>query len=51
MFKIYKGKVKNQQNKKSKAIRSDCGGEYYGKYDGSGKCPGLFANFLKECGM
>ena len=50
-FKIYKAEVKNQLNRKIKAVRSDCGGEYYGRYDGSGRCPGPFANFLKEHGM
>ena len=49
MFKIYKAKVENQQNKKIKAIISDCGGEYYDGYDESGRYPELFANFLKEC--
>ena len=39
MFKIYKVKVENQQNRKIKAIRSDRGGEYYDRYDRSGRCP------------
>ena len=31
---------------------SDRGGEYYGKYDGSGEQhPGPFAKFLEECGI
>ncbi|KAG8475050.1 hypothetical protein CXB51_031854 [Gossypium anomalum] len=31
---------------------SDRGGEYYGRYDGSGEqCPGPFAKFLEECGI
>jgi len=51
MFKIYKVKVKNQHNKKIKAVRSDCDGEYCDRYDGSGRCPGPFANFLQECGI
>jgi len=29
MFKIYKVKVENQQNRKIKAVRSDRGSEYY----------------------
>jgi len=33
MFKIYKNEVKNQQNRKIKAVRSDHVGEYYSKYD------------------
>ena len=49
MFKIYKSEVENQQNRKIKAMRYDHGGEYYGIYDGLGRCPGPFVNFLKEC--
>jgi len=48
MFKIYKAKVENQQNRKMKAVRSNHGGEYYARYDVSGRCPGPFA--LKERG-
>ena len=48
MFKIYKTEVENQQNRKSKVVRSGHSGEYYSRYDGSGRCPGFFANFLKE---
>ena len=51
MFKIYKAEVKNQLNRKIKAVRSDRGGEYYDRYDGSGRCPRPFANFLNECGI
>jgi len=51
MFKIYKTEVENQHNRKIKAVRSDRGGEYYGRYDGSGRCPESFANFLKEFGI
>ena len=37
--------IKGLQN-----VRSDRGGEYYGKYDGSGEQrPRLFAKFLEEC--
>ena len=45
MFKIYKAEVENKLNKKIKAVRSDRGGEYYGRYDGSDRCLELFANF------
>ena len=45
MFKIYKAKVVNQVNKKIKAVRSDRCGEYYDKYDGTGRCPKSFVNF------
>ena len=49
MFKIYKTEVENQPNRKIKAVRSDRGGKYYAIYDGLGRCPRSFANFLKEC--
>jgi len=45
MFKIYKVEVENQLNRRIKAVRSDRCGEYYDRYDGSGRCPGPFANF------
>jgi len=32
-------KVENQQNRKIKDVRSNRGGEYYDRYDGSGRCP------------
>ena len=38
MFKIYKAEVENQHNRKIKAVRSHRGGEYYGRYDRSGRC-------------
>ena len=49
MFIIYKAEVENQLNRKIKVVRSDYGGEYYGRYDGSDRCPGSLVNFLKEC--
>ncbi|RVX10784.1 hypothetical protein CK203_018368 [Vitis vinifera] len=43
--------VENQLSKKIKAVRSDHGGEYYGRYDGFGEqCPRPFAKYLMECG-
>ena len=52
MFKNYKAEVENQLSKIIKAIRSDHGGEYYGRYDGSGEQHlGPFAKFLEECGI
>ena len=51
MFKIYKAKVVNPVNKKIKAIRSNRGAKYYGRYNGSARCLGPFTNFLKECGV
>ncbi|KAL9261276.1 hypothetical protein AKJ16_DCAP10545, partial [Drosera capensis] len=44
--------VENQSEKRIKIVRSDRGGEYYGRYDGSGEQrPGPFAKFLEECGI
>ena len=34
-----------------KIIRSDWVGEYYGKYDESGQCPGPFAKLLEKHGI
>ena len=52
MFKIFKAEVENQLGKKIKAVKSDRGGEYYGRYDGSGEQrPGLFARYLTEYGI
>ena len=36
VFKNFKAEVENQLSKKIKVVKSDCGGEYYGRYDGSG---------------
>ena len=47
IFKIFKVRVENQLSKTIKSVRSDHGGEYYGRYDGSGEQHlGPFANFL-----
>ena len=52
MFKNFKAEVENQLSKKIKAVRSDRGGEYYGRYDGSSEQrPGPFAKYLMECGI
>ena len=32
-------------------MRSDRGGEYYGRYTANGQAPGLFARFLQEHGI
>ncbi|XP_022889256.1 uncharacterized protein LOC111404718 [Olea europaea var. sylvestris] len=51
VFKSFKAEVELQLGKKIKAIKSNRGGEYYGRYDGSGEQrPGPFAIFLNECG-
>jgi len=50
VFKSFKAEVELQLGKKIKAVKSDRGVEYYGRYDGSGEQrPGPFALFLKEC--
>ena len=52
VFKAYKAEVENQLSKRIKGVKSDRGGEYYGRYDGSGEQrPGPFAKFLEECGI
>ncbi|PKU85930.1 Retrovirus-related Pol polyprotein from transposon TNT 1-94 [Dendrobium catenatum] len=52
IFKIFKAEVENQLGKKIKAVKSDRGGEYYGRYDGSSEQrPGSFARYLAECGI
>ena len=52
MFKSFKAKVENQLNKRIKKVKSDRGGEYYGRYDGSGEQrPGPFVRYLEECGI
>ena len=52
VFKSFKVEIENQLNKRIKNVRSDHGGEYYGKYDGSGEQrPGPFAKFLEECSI
>ncbi|KAL1224587.1 Retrovirus-related Pol polyprotein from transposon TNT 1-94 [Cardamine amara subsp. amara] len=37
VFKVFKTEVELQLGKHIKAVRSDRGGEYYGRYDGSGE--------------
>ena len=52
MFKAYKAEVKNQLNRRIKTVRSDRGGEYYGRYDGSGEQrPRPFSRYLEEYGI
>jgi len=47
-FKIYKVEVEKQSGKQIKIMRSDKGGEYYGKYTEKGQLLGPFARFLQE---
>ena len=48
---VYITKVERQLKRKVKIIRSDRGGEYYGKYDESRQCPGPFAKLLEKYGI
>jgi GAG-pre-integrase domain/Integrase core domain len=48
-FKSFKCEVELQLNKRIKDVRSDHGGEYYGRSDSSGEQrPGPFAKFLED---
>src|SRR6266498_569295 len=49
-FKVYKAEVENQHNIKIKVIRSDRGGEYYGRHAQFGQISGPFAKYLEENG-
>ena len=52
MFKNFKVEVENKLSKKIKIVRSDRGGEYYGRYDGSSEqCPRPFPKYLMKCGI
>jgi len=50
-FKVFKVKVENQCNTQIKIIRSDRGGEYYGRYTKNRQAPSPFAKFLQEHGI
>jgi hypothetical protein len=50
-FKTYKVEVEKQKEKKIKIVRSDRGGEYYGRYTDKGQMIGPFAKFLEEEGI
>ncbi|RWR73399.1 Gag-protease-integrase-RT-RNaseH polyprotein [Cinnamomum micranthum f. kanehirae] len=50
-FKIFKAEVEKQLDRKIKVVRSDRGGEYYGRYTESGRNLGPFARFLQEEGI
>lgn len=52
MFKSFKVEVENQLNKRIKKVKSDRGGEYYSRYDGSGEQhPRPFTKYLEEYGI
>ena len=50
-FKTFKATVELKLGKKIKCVHSDRGGEYYGRYDETGRNPGPFARYLQECGI
>ena len=51
IFEMFIIEVERQLDKKIKIVRSDQGGEYYGRYDESGQNPGPFAKFLEKHGI
>ena len=46
---VFVNEVERQLNRKVKVVKSDKGGEYYGRYNETGQCPGPFAKFLDKC--
>jgi hypothetical protein len=50
-LKIFKAEVENQHNLKIKVVRSDRGGEYYGRHTPYGQAPGPFARYLQANGI
>ena len=50
-FKIFKAEVENQHELKIKVVRSDRGGEYYGRHVIYGQIPEPFAKFLQKNGI
>ena len=50
-FKIFKAEVEKQCGKQIKIVRSDRGGEYYGRYTEDGQAPRPFTKFLQEHGI
>ncbi|KAJ9562866.1 hypothetical protein OSB04_008026 [Centaurea solstitialis] len=51
MFKTFKAEVENQLNCKIKIVRSDRGGEYYGRHTDVGQSRGPFVEFCKSHGI
>ena len=50
-FKIFKTEVENQCGKTIKIVRSDRGGEFYGRHGETGQLMGPFAKYLEDYGM
>ncbi|WKA12495.1 hypothetical protein VitviT2T_029871 [Vitis vinifera] len=51
VFKAFKAKVELQLGKPIKVVKSNTGGEYYGRYDETRRNPGPFVKFLLECSI
>jgi len=50
-FKVFKVEVEKQCEKQIKIVRTDRGGEYYGRYTEDGQAQGPFAKFLQQNGI
>lgn len=50
-FKIFQTEVEKQLGKVIKVVRSDRGGEYYGKHGDAGQLKGPFAKYLEDSGI
>ncbi|RVW21782.1 Retrovirus-related Pol polyprotein from transposon TNT 1-94 [Vitis vinifera] len=51
MFKVFRTEVEKQLGKVIKIVRSDQGGEYYGKHGDAGQQKGPFARYLQDNGI
>nr|GEV74914.1 putative zinc finger, CCHC-type [Tanacetum cinerariifolium] len=51
MFKNFKAEVENQLHSKIKVVRSNRGGEYYGRHTDVGQAPGSFFDLCKDHGI
>ncbi|RVW72952.1 Retrovirus-related Pol polyprotein from transposon TNT 1-94 [Vitis vinifera] len=51
MFKVFRTEVEKQLGKVIKIVRSDRGGEYYGKHGDAGQQKGPFARYLQDNGI
>lgn len=51
ILEVFITEVERQLDRKVKIVRSDRGGEFYGRYDETGQKPGPFAKFLEKRGI
>ena len=51
ILEVFINEVERQLDRKVKVVKSDRGGEYYGKFNEHGQCPGPFAKFLESRGI